>query len=106
MCSLIYEKIIFLSERGYKAELARVTGHPVSNPVVSFAFSVKGGKEVSVPAQIWHFKISAPSHAVEQCFSKFQVSRILYKVSIILQIHSPYLYLPADTFGLTLRLPD
>jgi len=44
--------------------LARVTVHPGSNPVVSFVFSVMGGKEVSISAQIWHFKISTPSHVV------------------------------------------
>jgi hypothetical protein len=52
MCSLIYEKITFLSERGYEAVLARVTVHPVSKRVVSFAFSVMGGKEVSIPTQV------------------------------------------------------
>ena len=61
-----------------------------------------GGKEVGIPTHIWHFTFSAPSEAVEQCFSTFQVSRILYKVSVILHIPSPYLYLPADIFGLSL----
>jgi hypothetical protein len=63
MCNLIYEKIIFLSERGYKAVLAKLTVYPVSNPVVSFAFSVMGGKEVSIPTQIWHFNI--PFHLMQ-----------------------------------------
>jgi len=81
--------------------LARITVHPVSNPAVSFVFSVKRGKEVSIPAQTWHFKISAPSHAVEQRFFKSEVSRIPYKVTN-LHIPSPYLYLPANSLDLIL----
>ena len=72
MCSLIYEKIRVLAERGYKAIHARITVDPVSNRVVGFAFSVMGVKAVRFPIEIWHFKISAPSHAAEQRFSKIK----------------------------------
>jgi hypothetical protein len=67
----MYEKIRVLSEKGYKLVLAKITVDPVSNPVVSFGYSVTGGKDISISTQIWHFKISATSHAVEQLFSKF-----------------------------------
>jgi hypothetical protein len=97
----MYEKTRFLTKRRYKTVLAR-TVRPVSNPAVSFVFSVKRGKEVSIPTQTWHFKISAPSHAVEQHFFKFEVSRIPYKVRILLHIPSPYLYLPAESLDLIL----